>query len=271
MTTPAHLLDDGQLTAACHGNFVEFAREKARWSGNRGELAERGGVVLFASGSDFPVESNGAVRIDPATDPDDVIDLADAWFSDRGTGWSLATSSAIDGDGALAGRAEDRGLLRILDSPAMVCDAPLAPVVVPDGTALRIVDDAAGVADLVAICDAAYQSLGMPAGVIADMVTAPERVLVPQVKTVIATDGDTPVACAQLLLSNGVAGVYYVGTVAAARGRGLAELVTRYLTNLGFELGAPVVTLQASSMGEPIYRRMGYREVYRYTTHTRFV
>jgi hypothetical protein len=31
------------------------------------------------------------------------------------------------------------------------------------------------------------------------------------------------------------------------------------------------VTLQASSMGEPIYRRMGYEERYRYTTHTRFV
>jgi hypothetical protein len=107
--------------------------------------------------------------------------------------------------------------------------------------------------------------------VIADMVTAPDRVLVPHVKTVVAADGTTPVACAQLLLGNGVAGVYYVGTVAAARGRGLAELVTRYVTNLGFELGAPVVTLQASSMGEPIYRRMGYREISRYTTHTRFV
>jgi hypothetical protein len=271
VTTPSNPLDEAQLAAACHANFVEFAREKARWSGNRGELAERSGAVLFSSGSDFPVESNGAIRLDPTADPDDVIDVADAWFSDRGKGWSLATSSAIPGDDALAARAEDRGLLRILDSPAMVCDGPLEPAVAPDGTTLRVIDDAAGVAELVAICDAAYQSLGMPAGVIADMVTAPDRVLVPHVKTVVAADGTTPVACAQLLLGNGVAGVYYVGTVAAARGRGLAELVTRYVTNLGFELGAPVVTLQASSMGEPIYRRMGYREISRYTTHTRFV
>ena len=74
----------------------------------------------------------------------------------------------------------------------MVCDGPLEPAVVPDGTTLRVIDDAAGVADLVAICDAAYQSLGMPAGVIADMVTAPDRVLVPHVKTVVAADGDHP-------------------------------------------------------------------------------
>jgi hypothetical protein len=30
-------------------------------------------------------------------------------------------------------------------------------------------------------------------------------------------------------------------------------------TNAGFERGAPVVTLQASAMGLPIYTRMGYR------------
>ena len=90
-------------------------------------------------------------------------------------------------------------------------------------------------------------------------------------RTVIAWEGDQPLATAQVVLSHGVAGVYYVGTVEAARGRGLAELVTRTVTNLGFDLGAALVTLQASSMGDPIYRRMGYREVYRYTTHTRFV
>jgi hypothetical protein len=34
------------------------------------------------------------------------------------------------------------------------------------------------------------------------------------------------------------------------------------VTNLAFELGAPWVTLQASSMGEAIYRRMGYVDLY---------
>lgn len=49
----------------------------------------------------------------------------------------------------------------------------------------------------------------------------------------------------------------------AARGHGIAEAVTRHVTNLGFDLGAQNVQLQASRMGEPIYRRMGYEELYR--------
>jgi predicted GNAT family acetyltransferase len=49
-----------------------------------------------------------------------------------------------------------------------------------------------------------------------------------------------------------------------ARGKGLAELCTRAVGNLAFDLGARVVVLQASVMGEPVYRRMGYREVTRY-------
>ena len=50
----------------------------------------------------------------------------------------------------------------------------------------------------------------------------------------------------------------------------MAELVPRPVTNLAFDLGAGFVILQASTMGDPIYRRMGYREISRYTTHTRF-
>ena len=59
---------------------------------------------------------------------------------------------------------------------------------------------------------------------------------------------------------------YLVGTIGAARGRGLAELCTRAAGNAGFDLGGRIAALQASPMGEPIYRRMGYVEITRYPT-----
>jgi hypothetical protein len=37
--------------------------------------------------------------------------------------------------------------------------------------------------------------------------------------------------------------------------------VTAAVTNRGLDLGAAWVTLQASDMGAPLYRAMGYRDV----------
>lgn len=262
-------LTEDQVAALADASYVEFARETARWSGSSGEINERGGVLLYAAASDFPVSMNGVIRLDASVPASEVLDRSEAWFAERGRGYSVSTHGDADAD--LVTEAEERGLLRIMDAPAMVCDARLADATAPAGVELRVASSADDIAAFVAINDAAYQTLGMPEGVIAASVLLPERVLAPHVRTVIAWEDGSPLATAQVVLGHGVAGVYYVGTVEAARGRGLAELVTRAVTNLGFDLGARFVTLQASSMGDPIYRRMGYRELYRYTTHTRFV
>lgn len=259
------------VAALADASYVEFARETARWSGRAGETVERDGVLLYAAASDFPVSMNGAIRLDRSTPAEAVLGLAEPWFAERGRGYSIATNGSGAGEDDLAAEAVARGLLTLMDTPVMVCDARLEDGTAPDGVELRLATTPADIAAFVAVNDAAYQTLGMPAGVIADSVLDAERVLAPHVQTVIAWEGSAALACAQVVLSHGVAGVYYVGTVEAARGRGLAELVTRTVTNLGFDLGAALVTLQASSMGDPIYRRMGYREIYRYTTHTRFV
>lgn len=269
MIDPGARTDD-ELAELAHASYVEFSRETARWSGPAGELVERDGYLLYAAGSDFPVSMNGVVRLDRSTPAADVIAAADAWFAERGRGYSVTTDGYGAGEPDLVAAAEEQGLLKLMDTPAMVCDARLADGAAPAGVEVRLASSADDIAAFVAVNDAAYQTLGMPEGVIAAAVTAADRVLAPHVRTAIAWEGSTPLACAQTVLSHGIAGVYYVGTVEAARGRGLAELVTRTVTNLAFDLGAGFVTLQASTMGDPIYRRMGYREISRYTTHTRF-
>jgi hypothetical protein len=72
------------------------------------------------------------------------------------------------------------------------------------------------------------------------------------------------------ILTHAVAGIYWVGTVPAARGKGLAELCTRAAGNAGFDMGARIASLQASVMGEPVYLKMGYVEVTRYPWAVRF-
>ncbi|HVC70673.1 MAG TPA: GNAT family N-acetyltransferase [Acidimicrobiales bacterium] len=88
---------------------------------------------------------------------------------------------------------------------------------------------------------------------------------------VVAYADEQPVAAAMTLLSHGIAGVYWVGTVEGARRSGLGRAVTSSVTNASFAHGAGVVTLQASTMGEPIYRSMGYRTLYHYQNWVRFM
>ncbi len=228
-------------------------------------------MLLFCTGSDFPVLANGAFRLDPSASADDVVDLADAWFAERGRGWSLGTTSWAGGDQDLIDAAVARGMVALTDMPGMVCEERLPDARPPEGIEVRVLtseDDATAFIDMI---DVAYTSLGLPEGVLAGMAARPPRARPPQVVTVGAFDGDALVSGAQVLFSHGIAGVYAVGTAESARGRGLAELVTQVVTNLGFDGGAPYVTLQASPMGESIYRRMGYRELYRFVSYTRFV
>jgi len=271
MPAPLPDLADDTIARLCHLNDVEFLREEARCSGVHGELAENGGILLYASGADFPVLSNGLVRIDAGLSAVEALDWAEAWFAERSRGFTVHTSTHGGVDADLVAEAESRGLLKVTDSPAMVCRAPVAEPTVPNGIELRWVADGAGVDDALAINDAAYQSLGMPPGVIVDMLRDTVRANDAPLHTVIAYEDDTPLATAQLLLSHGIGGVYYVGTVEAARGKGLAEAVTRAVTNRAFELGAALVTLQATAMGEPVYRRIGYEELYRYEGWVKFV
>lgn len=256
------------VARACRLNYVEFCRELGRWSGAGGAVEERDGLMLWGSASDFPVSLNGVVRLDPSTPPDVVLATADEWFGGRGTGYTLNVVDGADDD--LRAAAEAAGLLVLRDSPQMVCDAPVEGPSPARGVTLRWATDRADIGAFADLVDTAYQSLGAPAGVIRPSIVATDRVLEPQVEVVLALLDDRPVATALVLHSHAMAGVYYVGTLEEARGRGLGELVTGAVTNRGFERGAAFVGLQASPMGEPIYRRMGYRDLYRQAGLVRF-
>jgi len=260
-------LDD--IAWKCHANCIEYAREMARGARSAGAISERDGVLLFATGSTFPVLVNGAFRVDPSVDADDVIDIADAWFAERQRGWSLGTTSWNDSDQDLIDAAHRRGLHPTSNTPGMVCDARLDDAAGPSGIELRRLTTDADVAAFLAMNDAAYTSLGMPPGVFSAVHRAPFR-STPHTVTIGAFEDDVLVSGAQVTFSHGVAGIYGVGTALEARGRGLAAFVTRAATNIGFDRGAPYVTLQATSMGEPIYRTLGYREMYRFANFSRF-
>jgi predicted acetyltransferase len=61
-----------------------------------------------------------------------------------------------------------------------------------------------------------------------------------------------------LIKTGNIAGIYWVGTHSDYRGRGHGSRMIQRAISDGQELGCALATLQASEMGEPIYRRMGF-------------
>jgi GNAT superfamily N-acetyltransferase len=64
-------------------------------------------------------------------------------------------------------------------------------------------------------------------------------------------------------------GVYTIATVPPARRRGYGAAMTSRVVLDGVAAGCDVAILQASEMGRPIYERLGFRTVVRYSAYAR--
>ncbi|MGQ0805334.1 MAG: GNAT family N-acetyltransferase [Actinomycetota bacterium] len=245
-----------------HLNLLEFARENARWARNHA-VVDEGGALMFAGDTDWPAFNNGVLRWDDRADAAAMLDRARDFFHARGRGFSV-WARELDADADLGPAAEAAGAMKVFDYPQMIRRERFEELPTPDGVEIRRVTDAAGVADFAEINAQAYTIYGSPAEATASNFGRPDAFLAPHNAAFVADLDGKPAGAAMAMLTHGIAGIFWVGTVEAARGKGIAEACMRVVTNWGFDAGAPNVQLQASPMGEPIYRRMGYEDLYRY-------
>ncbi len=75
-----------------------------------------------------------------------------------------------------------------------------------------------------------------------------------------------PVSTSAAIVSDGMVGIYAVATSPPARRRGYGEALTWAAARSDDVLPA---TLQASTLGAPVYARMGFRTVGSFTIWTR--
>lgn len=245
-----------------HLNLIESSRQLFVLDPGA-EIESTDGWLFGAGRFSHPVISNAAFRADDGLDPGEFLDRAREFFSPRERGFSVWARPDLAEDRDLIAAAEAAGLQTVFETPEMVLDRAAGEVEPPVGTQLGRVTTAEDAAGFWQVAAAAYISNGFPPetfsyyedyeGLWADNVAA----------FLARIDGD-PAAIAMTIVTRGVAGIYWVGTTESARGRGLARALTATAVNAGFELGAEIASLQASPMGEPVYRRMGFETIFNY-------
>jgi hypothetical protein len=233
-----------------------------------GEVCDEGDLLLYAAKTPFPALQEGVMRAHGGRRAAEVLERADDFFARRRRGYSVLVRAHADDD--LRAAALAAGMVQLGNAPGMVLDHRLPDAPPPPGVALQRVQTPEDAAAFGRIMGSAYESLGLPGEVPPRIFAHPQTLVAPHIVAFLALVDDVPSAGAMTIVTHGVAGVYWVGTVPEARGRGLAELCTRAAGNAGFDLGARIAALQASPMGEPVYRRMGYYEATRYPFFVRF-
>lgn len=119
---------------------------------------------------------------------------------------------------------------------------------------------------LVAFQETAFEGFGMPKQ-LGKLFLTEQLLATPGVELYLGSFDGTPVSTSCLVPTPGVAGIYWVATLEAHRGRGLGEALTWAAVRGGQLRGCPVASLQASEMGEPVYKRMGFRTTLQYVKY----
>jgi GNAT superfamily N-acetyltransferase len=251
-----------------HLNLIESSRRLFEL--DPGAEIERGdGWLLGAGRSSHPVIANAAFRIDDGLDPGALLERARTWFAARGRGFAVWTRAGTEEDRDLIEAVERTGLQNVYEMPEMVLAAAAAAAWPPSegkpGTEvhLRRVTSAADAAQYWQVATESYADIGFPAEIFAYYENN-EYLWADGAAAFLAHVDGRPAAISMTIVSHGVAGIYWVGTAERARGRGLGRTMTAAAVNAGLGLGADSASLQASPMGESIYRRMGFETIFDY-------
>lgn len=141
----------------------------------------------------------------------------------------------------------------------MICDRRINKVNIPEGFSLEVVKTEKHIEDLRLVVGGAFDKDRNTLEVMFNL----NMLTNPNAKAIIAYENISkkPVSVASMVIENGVSGIYYVGTLEEYRGRGLGALIAERSTNLGFDLGARMCVLQASELGERVYKKLNYKGI----------
>lgn len=227
------------------------------------EIESGAGWVFGAGRSSHPLISNAAFRVDDSLDPGELLKRAQVFFGARNRGFALWARTEVTEDRELIAAAERAGLKAAYEMPEMVLDRAAKEQPPPPGVELRRVASVEDASQYWQVAITSYASLGFPPEVFA-YYESEEGLTANNVAAFLAHLDGRPAGIAMTIVSHGIAGIYWVGCTEEARGRGLGRTMTAAAVNAGLDMGAESASLQASPMGEGLYRQMGFETIFNY-------
>ncbi|MFN3820256.1 GNAT family N-acetyltransferase [Blastomonas sp.] len=222
------------------------------------EISHDDGVALHRSGIDFPL-LNGVFRVD---DPDpQTISDARSQLAGKASAWWVGPDShpstlevLLQCGGTLQGSMPV--YIRPLDE--------LPTLTVPDGVSI---DEIAGAAALDEWVACMAPSMGIPPGELERMKHAEHSRLdrPGQYRRFAARLDGRMIGTSAMFEAEGVAGIYTCSTAEPFRRQGIGAALTVAAARAAPEHGLDHATLQATPLGEPVYRRLGFRKVADYS------
>ncbi len=235
-------------------NWREMCRECIRATPG-GWVVERDGLLVCGSprGS---MATNMAIVTAPVS-ARSVRAETDRLF--RAAGLSFSVWTRAHRDAALEEELAAAGFVEMHREPGMAwAPGDGAPPRCPRELTIRPVVDDAGREAYARVVAEAFAVYGTPPESTRSHFASLPSLVGPAVQGFLGWRDGVAVSAATLCLSHGVGGIAWVGTCDDARGRGYGAAVTWAVIEAGLRRGARFMNLQASPMGAPMYRRMGF-------------
>jgi len=246
---------DAATLAALDESFLDASRIFMAIS-DTGEYLERRDLAISCCG--LPVEElNWGFPKPPYERPAAIAEQVRRYFGERKLPFKLTFRQ---GESPVPGvELESGGWQRSPDpTPGMALAMPAEVPPTPEPLAIRraVTPDEA-----VAFSEAAFLGFGYPVAA-AHIFLNPRLLALPQVHLFSGSVDGEVVSTSMLVQTGRVAGIYFVATLPAQRGRGYGEALTWAAVDAGRGLGCEIATLQASKPGRPVYERMGFAHVF---------
>jgi hypothetical protein len=239
-----------RLLEAANRNFVGAYRKLVQHTD--GQVRRFGGVFAFTTGVPLGI-FNGCVVLGANTTED--LHRAIRWAESLQLPFRLWTDGPREA--SVTTVATEHGLVPDGEpEPVMVMRCPATRPPLPIG--ISVVEAGAGEFRHVAEATGVPAELGL-------RLYRESFAADPDVQMFVAKRDGRPVSKSIAIRTGNVAGVYDVGTVSDARRRGAGSAVTWAAVAAGCDWGCRSMVLQASPMGFPVYRAMGFEVIGQYT------